>query len=174
MRARLDLTDSSSSVPLILRGMARILPLAQALREPGGRVGGRGVLNGAGSGRVGFGRSSLIQIYTTASFENRTQRGSSREKARNPAESLALARLHPNGKWNGVLLNGLKVVLQCALRMTWRGRHPIVKRLCGEHPDGVKVPAKEMKEVETRLERSKTLPKYDIAIKPRITQRQVN
>jgi len=58
--------------------------------------------------------------------------------------------------------------------MTWRGRHPIVKRLCGEHPDGVKVPAKEMKEVETRLERSKTLPKYDITITPRITQRQVN
>jgi hypothetical protein len=27
-------------------------------------------------------------------------------------------------KWNGVLLNGLKVVLQCALRMTWKGLHP--------------------------------------------------
>ena len=68
-------------------------------------------------------------------------------------------------KWNGAILNCLKVVLQCALRMTWRGRHPIVKRLCGEHPDGVKVPAKEMREVEARLERSKTLPKYDITIK---------
>jgi len=77
-------------------------------------------------------------------------------------------------KWNGAILNCLKVVLQCALRMTWRGRHPIVKRLCGEHPDGVKVPAKEMREVEARLERSKTLPKYDITIKPRVTQRQVN
>ncbi len=77
-------------------------------------------------------------------------------------------------KWNGAILNCLKVILQCALRMTWRGRHPIVKRLGGEHPDGVKVPAKEMKEVETRLERSQTLPKYDIAIKPRTTQRQVN
>ena len=50
-------------------------------------------------------------------------------------------------KWNGVLLNCLKVVLQCALRMTWRGRHPTVKRLHGEYPDGVRVPAKEMKEV---------------------------
>ena len=48
-------------------------------------------------------------------------------------------------KWNGVLLNCLKVVLQCALRMTWKGRHPIVKRLHGEYPDGVRVPAKEMK-----------------------------
>ena len=42
-------------------------------------------------------------------------------------------------KWNGVLLNGLKVVLQCALRMTWKGRHPTVKRLDGEYPDGVRL-----------------------------------
>ena len=93
--ARLDLPDSSSSVPLILRWVALILPRAQALRERRGRVGGRRVWDGAGSGRLGWGRSSIIQIYTPASFENRTQRGSSREKARNPAESLALARLHP-------------------------------------------------------------------------------
>ena len=76
-------------------------------------------------------------------------------------------------KWNGVILNCLKVVLQCALRMTWRGQHPTVKRLHGEYPEGVRVPAKEMKEVEARLERSTTLPKYDITIKPRITKRQV-
>src|SRR5512135_3274168 len=76
--------------------MALILPLAQAIRWPRGLVGGRRVWDGAGSGRVGFGRRSIIHICTTASFENRTQRGSSREKARNPAESLALARLHPS------------------------------------------------------------------------------
>ena len=63
-------------------------------------------------------------------------------------------------KWNGVLLNGLKVVLQCALRMTWKGRHPTVKRLDGAYPDGVRVPAKEMKQYEARLQRSATLPKY--------------
>ena len=77
-------------------------------------------------------------------------------------------------KWNGVILNCLKVILQCTLRMTWRGHHPTVKRLHGEYRDGVRVPAKEMKEVEARLERSKTLPKYNITIKPRITERQVN
>ena len=77
-------------------------------------------------------------------------------------------------KWNGVLLNCLKVVLQCALRMTWKGQHPIVKRLHGEYPDGVRVAAKEMKEVEARLQRSATLPKYDITIKPRITSLQGN
>src|SRR5436305_4928834 len=71
-------------------------------------------------------------------------------------------------KWNDVLLSCLKVVLQCALRMTWRGRHPIVKRLHGKYPDGVRVAAKEMKEYEARLERSVTLRKYDITIKPKI------
>jgi hypothetical protein len=67
-------------------------------------------------------------------------------------------------KWNGVLLNGLKVVLQCALRMKWKGQHPTVKRLHGEYPDGVRVAAKEMKQYEARLQRSATLPKYDITI----------
>ncbi len=75
-------------------------------------------------------------------------------------------------KWNGVLLTGWKVVLQCALRMRWKGRHPIVKRLHGVYPDGVRVPAKEMKQVEARLQRSATLPKYDITIKPRRTGQQ--
>jgi hypothetical protein len=70
-------------------------------------------------------------------------------------------------KWNGVLLTGLKVVLQCALRMTWKGVHPTIKRLAGAYPDGVRVPAKEMKPIEARLERSATLPDYDITIKPR-------
>jgi hypothetical protein len=76
-------------------------------------------------------------------------------------------------KWNGVLLNCLKVVLQCALRMIWKGRHPTVKRLDGEYPDGVRVSAKEMKAYEARLERSATLPKHDITIKPRTTIPQV-
>jgi hypothetical protein len=77
-------------------------------------------------------------------------------------------------KWNGVLLNCLKVVLQCALRMKWKGRHPTVKRLDGDYPNGVRVAAKEMKEYEARLERSATLPKYDITIKPKATDLQVS
>jgi hypothetical protein len=69
-------------------------------------------------------------------------------------------------KWNGVLLNGLVVALGCARRMTWKGLHPAVRCLAGEYPDGVRVPAEEMKGYEARLERSTTLPKYDITIKP--------
>ena len=76
-------------------------------------------------------------------------------------------------KWNGVLLNGLKVVLRCVWRMTWKGRHPTVRCLPGAYPDGVRVAAKEMKQYEARLQRSATLPKYDITITPRATELQV-
>jgi Rhodopirellula transposase DDE domain len=69
-------------------------------------------------------------------------------------------------KWNGVLLDRLKVVLQCALRMTWRGRHPTARRLDGSYPDGVRLTAREMRPYEARLQRSATLPRYDIVIKP--------
>jgi hypothetical protein len=77
-------------------------------------------------------------------------------------------------KWGGSLLNCLKVILQQALRMTWNGMHPVVKRLHGEYPGGVRLSRKEMKPYEARLQRSKTLPKYDITIKPRSAQTRVN
>jgi hypothetical protein len=76
-------------------------------------------------------------------------------------------------KWGGALLNGLKVILQYALRMTWKGRHPVVKRLHGHYPAGVRLSKKEMKPYEARLQRSEALPKYDITIKPRPAQMQV-
>jgi hypothetical protein len=57
--------------------------------------------------------------------------------------------------------------------MRWKGRHPTVKWLDGTYPDGVRVPAKEMKQIEARLHRSAALPKYDITIKPKATEPQV-
>jgi hypothetical protein len=57
--------------------------------------------------------------------------------------------------------------------MRWKGRHPTVKRLHGDDPDGVRVPAKEMRGIEARLQRSATLPKYDITIKPKAAEPQV-
>jgi hypothetical protein len=76
-------------------------------------------------------------------------------------------------KWNGVLLVDLMTVLGCALRMTWKGRHPTVRCLGKEYADGVRVPAREMKLIEARLERSKTLPDYDITIRPGNSKIQV-
>ena len=76
-------------------------------------------------------------------------------------------------KWNGVLLNGVEVVLRCARRMTWKGHHPMVECLEGVYPDGVRLTAKEMRPYEARLHRSAILPKYDIVIKPETTGFQV-
>jgi transposase len=76
-------------------------------------------------------------------------------------------------KWNGELLNSLEIILQCARRMTWKGRHPTVNCIQGEYPDGVRVAPKEMTSYEARLQRSAAPLKYDIKIKPRTTQPQV-
>jgi transposase len=73
-------------------------------------------------------------------------------------------------KWNGVLLTCWQVVQVCALRMTWKGRHPSVQRLEGNYPTGVIVPRDEMQRLNKRLERSTTLSKYDITIRPNRTR----
>lgn len=76
-------------------------------------------------------------------------------------------------KWNGVLLNGVGVVLQCARRMTWKGQHPSVRCIDGVYPDGVRLTAKQMRPYEARLQRSTALPKYDITITPEVADCQV-
>ena len=71
-------------------------------------------------------------------------------------------------KWNGILLNCWEVIRACALRMTWKGMHPVVERLLDRYEKGVSVPKAEMAMYEARLERSATLPAYDITIRPKI------
>ena len=66
-----------------------------------------------------------------------------------------------------MLLTCLKSVLQCAPRMFWKGQRPTVKRLCGDYLDGVRVTGRAKKDLESRLERSPILHKYDITIRPR-------
>ena len=70
-------------------------------------------------------------------------------------------------KWNGLLLNCWEVILSAARRMKWKGMHPVVQRLEGSYANNVRVSAKEMKTWNARLERSVTLPKYDITITPK-------
>jgi hypothetical protein len=77
-------------------------------------------------------------------------------------------------KWRGTLLNSLQMILEQARRMTWRGEHPAVQCLEGDYPEGVRLTKKEMKPYEARLQRSETLPKYDITIKPKTPDLQVN
>ncbi len=76
-------------------------------------------------------------------------------------------------KWNGALLNCWEVIRDHARRMTWRKMHPTVERLDGDYSASVRVSKRDMKPYEARLERSATLPKYDITIRP-MKQRQVS
>jgi hypothetical protein len=70
-------------------------------------------------------------------------------------------------KWNGTLLTCWAVVRSCAERMTWKGHHPRVSLIEGNYPNGITVNKAEMKIINARLERSATLPKYDIVITPK-------
>ncbi len=81
----------------------------------------------------------------------------------NPIERCWSSLQH---KWNGVLLTCWEVVRACASRMTWCGERPKVLHLAHNYDDEVDVTNAEMKRINERLQRSKTLPKYDITIKP--------
>lgn len=70
-------------------------------------------------------------------------------------------------KWNGVLLTCWHVVRACALRMTWHGQHPRVQKIENSYDHEQPVTNAEMKQINARLQRSETLGKYDILIKPR-------
>jgi transposase len=78
-------------------------------------------------------------------------------------------------KWNGLLLNCISIVLECARRMTWKGQPPEVHELPGDnYPTGIKLTHQQMKSWEARLERSSKLPKYDLTIKPLKPRSAVN
>jgi Rhodopirellula transposase DDE domain len=69
-------------------------------------------------------------------------------------------------KWGALLLNGWEAILHAALRMTWKKRHPEVERLEGDYGPGERWTRRGVKVIEARLQRSATLPKYDITIEP--------
>ena len=50
--------------------------------------------------------------------------------------------------------------------MTWKGLHPVVDLSRKVHAKGVSLSKEAMRSVEARLERSPTLPKWDILITP--------
>ena len=77
-------------------------------------------------------------------------------------------------KWSGTLLTCWEVVQERAQRMTWKGEHPDISRIDGHYANGIIVPKAEMKTYAARLERSATLPKYDITIKQLSTTPLVN
>ena len=68
--------------------------------------------------------------------------------------------------WNGYLLDSVSTVLKRAANFTWKGIRTSVHMLNAIYQKGIKVWGKNKKELEQRLDRSKTLPVYDITIKP--------
>jgi hypothetical protein len=69
--------------------------------------------------------------------------------------------------WNGTLLTSLDVAMAWAKTMTWNGEHPEeVVHLDREYTKGIKVPKAEMEQINAHIQRSKTLPKWDVTITP--------
>jgi len=50
--------------------------------------------------------------------------------------------------------------------MRWKGQHAAVHYLDGDYPTGIRISNRDMKAINVRLERSTTLRKYDITIRP--------
>ena len=69
--------------------------------------------------------------------------------------------------WNGTLLSTVDTALSWAETMTWNGLHPVV-RLCDKvYAKGVRLCKAAKAKLEERLQRSPTLPKWDVLIEPR-------
>jgi len=68
--------------------------------------------------------------------------------------------------WNGRLLTDLATAMNWAGTMTWDGEHPQVLQIEKTYEKGVTLPDKEWEQLQGRLERSPTLPKWDVIIRP--------
>ncbi len=66
--------------------------------------------------------------------------------------------------WNGTILNSAEKALAWIETMTWKGIKPVVKFLNKAYEKGIKLTKKEMKKYDANIERSKTLPRWDISI----------
>jgi hypothetical protein len=68
--------------------------------------------------------------------------------------------------WNGSLLDTIDTALHSARTLTWRGRHPLVHLLTKTYHTGVRLTQATMRQLEQRLERLPTLPKWFVRISP--------
>ena len=68
--------------------------------------------------------------------------------------------------WNGALLSTAETALRWAQTMTWKGLAPVVRLTDKLYRKGVRLVGKAKQALEARLQRSPTLPWYDILIHP--------
>ena len=81
----------------------------------------------------------------------------------NPIERVwGILEMH----WNGTLLTDLATAMSWAKTMTWNGVPPQVLQIDKTYEKGVTLPDQEWDQLQARLERSPTLPKWDVIIRP--------
>ncbi len=68
--------------------------------------------------------------------------------------------------WNGEILNSVNKAIRWASTMTWKGIQASVSILDGVYEKGISLSKQEMKKYEAQIQRSKTLPKWDVKITP--------
>ena len=68
--------------------------------------------------------------------------------------------------WNGTLLSTAETALHWAQTMTWKGLAPVVHLTDKFYQKGVRLTGKAKRALEARLQRSTTLPWWDILITP--------
>lgn len=68
--------------------------------------------------------------------------------------------------WNGTLLHSIHNAIEWTKSMTWNGLHPVVHLIKKIYKKKVTLTDDEMRPYEARLERSDTLPKWDVTIQP--------
>lgn len=66
--------------------------------------------------------------------------------------------------WNGTILNSVEKALLWIKTMTWKGVEPIVEFLDRTYEKGIKLTKKQMEKYDAKIERSDTLPKWDVVI----------
>ena len=68
--------------------------------------------------------------------------------------------------WNGTLLETIEIALQWARTFTWKGRLPIVRRIESVYEKGVKLTKSTFAIFKSRLDRSESVAKWSVQIKP--------
>ncbi len=68
--------------------------------------------------------------------------------------------------WNGTLLDTIETTLRWSETFTWKGQHPLVRRIESIYKTGVKLTRPEFAEYASRLIRSETLRKWSVRILP--------
>jgi Rhodopirellula transposase DDE domain len=118
----------------------------------------------SGSNRTQF-LKRLAQLATQTGLEIRLIYTPPYHSKYNPIERVWGALEH---HWNVTLLQTLDIVREWTQTMTWEGTPPTVQTSQTVYAKGVKVSKAEMSQYRDQIQRSATLPKWDVTITPKV------